>query len=74
MIKMYCDYNPNDCKYYCSTRTKYGLVYPERCELILNHEELFNYIKDNQNKYDYVLPFMVANDFEKRLKKLRILA
>lgn len=69
MKKMYCDYNPNDNKYYCSSKTQYGIVYPDKCEKILDHESLFNYIKENQNKYCYVLPFMVADDFEKRLKE-----
>lgn len=67
MKKMYCNYNPNDNKYYCSTETQYGLLYPGKCKKILYHNDLFNYIKDNQNKYNYVLPFMVANDFKRKL-------
>lgn len=67
MKTMHCDYNPNDSKYYCSTKTHFGIVHPDKCELILSHEELFNYIKLNRNKYVYTLPIMVANDFEKRL-------
>ena len=30
--------------------------------------ELFSYIKANQDKYCYCLPFMVAEDFERKLK------
>lgn len=71
MKTMHCDYYPSDNKYYCSTKTKYGLLYPDKCEFILNHDELFNYIKNNQNKYNYELPFMVANDFERRLNNLK---
>lgn len=67
-LKMYCGYNPNDRKYYCSTKTEYGIVYPEQCEIILDHESLFNYIKENLNNYYFVLPCLVALDFEKRLK------
>lgn len=69
---MYCDYHPGKGKYYCSTKTKYGIVYPDKCELILNHEELFQYIKSNQNKYCYSLPILVAHDFERKLKENRI--
>ena len=66
MKKLYCNYNPNDKKYYCSFN-QYGMLYPKKCILILDHSDLFEYIKENYNKYDYVLPFLVANDFERRL-------
>lgn len=69
MKTLYCDYNPNDHKYYCSLESKYGILYPEKCIFILDHEELFNYIKDNYDKYDYSLPCLVAKDFENRLLK-----
>ena len=65
---MYCGYNPNDRKYYCSTKTKYGIVETDLCEMILSHEDLFNYIKNNQDKYTYSLPFLVADSFRKRLE------
>ena len=68
MKKMHCDYNPNDNKYYCSTKTEYGMIYPDKCEFILDHNELFSYIKANKDKYCYCLPFMVAEDFERKLK------
>ena len=67
MKTMHCNYDPNDRKYYCSTKTRYGILYHDQCELILNHNELFEYIKNNQDKYNYALPCLVANDFKKRL-------
>lgn len=68
MKTIHCDYNPNDGKYYCSTKTKYGLLYPDECEMILDHNDLFDYIKNNKDKYVYELPFLVATDFKKRLE------
>lgn len=70
MKTMHCSYNPNDCKYYCSTKTKYVLLYPDKCEMILKHDQLFDYIKLNQDKYIYELPCLVAKDFKKRLEEL----
>ncbi len=69
MKTLHCDYDPNDSKYYCSTKTKYGMLYPDKCEFVLSHDELFNYIKNNQEKYTYALPFLVASDFKKRLER-----
>ena len=65
---MYCRYDPNDGLYYCSTKTKYGSLEPKLCEMILSHEDLYTYIKNNQNKYEYSLPFLVADSFRKRLE------
>lgn len=65
---LHCDYNPDDSKYYCSTKTKYGLLFPEKCELILKYEELYNYIKEHQDDYIYELPILIAHDFEKKLR------
>ena len=59
--------NPNDNKYYCSLK-KYGSLYPEKCLFILDNETLFKYIKEHYGEYEYVLPFMVANSFRRRLK------
>lgn len=67
---MYCSYNPNDRKYYCSTKTQYGTIEPDLCELILGYEDLFIFIKNNQDKYEYSLPFLVAKEFKKRLKEI----
>ena len=65
---LHCDYNPNDRKYYCSTITEYGLLYPNECEYIITHEELYNYIKDNSDLYIYELPFLVAHEFRKTIE------
>ena len=67
MKRLYCDYNPNDAKYYCSLK-KYGILYPEKYLFILNNETLFKYIKEHYNEYEYVLPFMVSDLFRRRLK------
>ena len=67
--ELYCNYDPNDSLYYCSTKTKYGSQFPELCEFIGNHNGLFEYIENHQDKYEYVLPFLVAHEFEKRLKE-----
>ena len=69
MKTMHCCYDPNNGKYYCSTKTQYGILYPDKCELILSHDKLFNYIKENQNKYCYALPILVSHEFKKRLKE-----
>ena len=68
MKTLHCNYDPNTNNYFCSTKTKYGCIYPEKCELILKHDELFNYIKNNRDKYIYELPFLVASNFEKKLE------
>lgn len=66
---MYCNYDPIDNLYFCSTKTKFGSLEPNLCEFIGNYNGLFEFIKLHQHDYDYSLPFMVANDFEKRLKE-----
>lgn len=65
---MYCSPNLNDHKYYCSTKTKYPTEEPKKCDLILDHDSLFEYIKNNRDKYIYQLPFLVAKDFRRRLE------
>ena len=69
MKTLHCDYDPDTRNYFCSTKTRYGSLYPDKCELILKHDELFNYIKNNQNKYIYALPCLIASDFRKKLKE-----
>ena len=70
MKTMHCNFNPDDHKYYCSTKTKYGMFHPKECELILDHNELFNYIKENPEKFKYCLPILISQDFKR--KKLEL--
>ena len=66
---LHCNFDPDTHNYFCSTKTQYGWLYPEKCELILKYDELFNYIKNNRDKYIYELPCLVASDFKKKLEK-----
>ena len=66
---MYCSPDPWTNKWYCSTKTKYGLVNPEKCELIVTYEELYNFIKHNIERYEFHLPFLVVKAVTRRLEE-----
>ena len=64
---MYCRYDLNESLFYCSTKTKYGSLEPNLCDFIGNYNGLFEYFKLHFNDYEFSLPFMVANEFERKL-------
>lgn len=68
MKTLNCGYDPNTKLYYCGLMS-YPILHKDKCLYTFTYEELYDFIKNNQNKYEYVLPFLIAKNFEKRLEE-----
>ena len=42
---------------------------PEKCEIITNYEGLKEFIKQNEDKYIFYLPFLMVDKIDKELKE-----
>lgn len=71
-IRIDCDYLYWEDKFYCSTKTKYPIAEPEKCEIITNYEGLKDFIKQNEDKYIFYLPFLMVDKIDKELKENEI--
>ena len=56
MKTLNCGYDPNTKLYYCGLMS-YPILHKDKCLYTFTYEELYDFIKNNQNKYEYVLPF-----------------
>lgn len=67
-IRIDCDYLYWEDKFYCSTKTKYPIAEPEKCEIITNYEGLKEFIKQNENKYIFYLPPLTIKAIKEEAK------
>lgn len=67
-IRIDCDYLYYEDKYYCSTKTKYPIAEPEKCEIITNYEGLKNFIKQYEDKYIFYLPPLTIKTIKEEIK------
>ena len=66
MEKLYCNYFPSYKKFYCGFNKN---TYPGyKLEFTFNNkEELFEFAKNNFDKYEFHAPILVANEFNKKI-------